>query len=247
MNKGLALVCLLLLPWGAWGQRKAFDRGYPTAAGADAVVAPKGSWMLGGNLGFSSSSQQDFDFLLVGGINANAHNLIASPAFCYMVADNIGIGVRGKYTRGYLALESAEAGDGATTFRVSNYSYLRHKYLGAVFFRYYRPFGPSGRVSAYVDGEIALGGSQLKVQDAHSENIRGSFDTAFHVTVGANAGLMAFLTSHLAVDMRVGLLEFGYGVSDQIHNQVNKGRATFGAANFMVDPLSLSVGLSYYL
>ena len=239
------MLLFILATGTAWAQRPVYDRGYDETKPI-AVIAPKGSWMLGGSLGVSSSAQDNYKFTVVSGITSKSHAINVSPQFCWMFADNMGIGVRGKYSRGYLGLDSASAGFGDISMEVKNYTYVRQKYLGAAFFRYYRPFTRNGRFSAFADAEVAVGGSQTKVQDARTEDVRGSFDTGFSATIGVNTGVLAFITKHLAMDLRVGLLEFGYTRSDQVHNQVNSGGSSGMAANFMVDFLSLSVGLSYY-
>lgn len=245
MNSRIAILLFILATGTAWAQRPVYDRGYDETKPI-AVIAPKGSWMLGGSLGVSSSAQDNYKFTVVSGITSKSHAINVSPQFCWMFADNMGIGVRGKYSRGYLGLDSASAGFGDISMEVKNYTYVRQKYLGAAFFRYYRPFTRNGRFSAFADAEVAVGGSQTKVQDARTEDVRGSFDTGFSATIGVNTGVLAFITKHLAMDLRVGLLEFGYTRSDQVHNQVNSGGSSGMAANFMVDFLSLSVGLSYY-
>ncbi|MBQ7268538.1 MAG: hypothetical protein IJS62_01610 [Bacteroidales bacterium] len=242
----LIIALFLVLGGKAAAQRPVYDRGYDESRPM-AIIAPKGSWMIGGNFGVTSSAQDNYKFMVVSGITSRSHAVNVSPQVCWMFADNLGIGLRAKYSRGYLGLDSASAGFGEISLDVKNYTYLRQKYLGAAFFRYYRPLGRSGRFAAFADAEVAVGGSQTKVQDARSEDVRGSFDTGFSATIGVNTGVMAYITKHLALDLRVGLLEFGYTRSDQVHNQVQGGGSSGMAANFMVDLLQLSVGLSYYI
>lgn len=242
----LIIALFLVLGGKAAAQRPVYDRGYDESRPM-AIIAPKGSWMIGGNFGVTSSAQDNYKFTVVSGITSRSHAVNVSPQVCWMFADNLGIGLRAKYSRGYLGLDSASAGLGEISLDVKNYTYLRQKYLGAAFFRYYRPLGRSGRFAAFADAEVAVGGSQTKVQDARSEDVRGSFDTGFSATIGVNTGVMAYITKHLALDLRVGLLEFGYTRSDQVHNQVQGGGSSGMTANFMVDLLQLSVGLSYYI
>ncbi len=245
MNRLLLALFILMGGVTAAAQRPVYDRGYDESRPA-AIIAPKGSCMFGGNFGVSSSVLDNYKFMVVTGITAKSHAINISPQFCWMFADNMGIGVRARYSRGYLGLDNASAGFGDITMEAKNYTYLRQKYLGAAFFRYYRPLGRSGRFSAFADAEVSVGGSQTKVQDARTEDIRGSFDTGFSATIGVNTGVMAFISKHLALDLRVGLLEFGYSRSNQVHNQVKSGGDNGMAANFMIDLLQLSVGLSYY-
>ena len=216
-----ALMIALFITIGgvAGAQRPVYDRGYDESKPL-AVVAPKGSWMFGGNLGVSSSVQDNYKFMVVSGITAKSHAINVSPQFCWMFADNMGIGIRAKYTRGYLGLDSASAGFGDITMEAKNYTYLRQKYLGA-------DYAQVRNAEAWLSGKFVAG--------------------PFSATIGVNTGVLAFITKHLALDLRVGLLEFGYTRSDQVHNQVEGGGSNGMAANFMVDLLQLSVGLSYYI
>ena len=57
---------------------------------------------------------------------------------------------------------------------------------------------------------------------------------------------MAFLTDKLALEFNVGLFGVSYGWKKQISNQVMTGSTDLTSAGFMVNILSLGVGLSYY-
>jgi hypothetical protein len=48
------------------------------------------------------------------------------------------------------------------------------------------------------------------------------------------------------VELNVGIFGVSYGWTDQVHNQVINGSSDSTSAGFMVNLLSLGVGLSYY-
>jgi len=231
-------------------QAKEFDRGYDLKS-PSAIIAPKGAWTIGGNLGFGISKQDNYDFLMIKGITANSYFVLASPQFCYFIADNMGVGVRFNYKRNYLLLDSASAAIGETKINIKNYYLLRHQYQGAFFYRYYLPFGKSGRFAGFADAELGFGGTTTNVIDNES---RGGYGQGLTASVGAYVGALALLTSHLGIDVRLGLLEFNYSTLNQQNNvgsateqyRVN-GTAKSIGGNFMIDLLSLSFGVHYYL
>ena len=59
-------------------------------------------------------------------------------------------------------------------------------------------------------------------------------------------GLIAFLTERLAVELNIGVFGVSYNWQDQIHNRVEGGNTDFVSAGFMINLLSLGVGISYY-
>lgn len=252
MSKLLAASFLILvfsgLPLSA--QKKVYDRGYDMKT-PEAVIASKGTWSIGGNIGVTISSQNKYDFLIIDGITARSHSLLIAPQFCYMLADNIGIGGRIRYTRGYMAVDSASTSFGQTKIELKNYDYLRHTYLGGVFFRYYKPFGTSGRFSAYMDAEISAGGSTSTVFDKDG---KGGYSQGLNVSLAGNAGLLALITAHFGVDVRVGLLEFGWSSLKQENNvgtagaqQRKEASASSLGGCFFVDLTGISFGLHFYL
>lgn len=223
------------------------DRGYDLK-NPSAVIVEKGDWMLGGSVGYSSSTSNNHNFIVITGINSEFYNVDFSPTFCYMLGDNIGVGGRFSYKRNLVDMDSAHLSLDGLSLSVRNYAVLTHKYTVAGFFRYYKPFGRDGRFGAYVDAELSLGGKQSKMEDGHKvDDLKGTYGTGFVGALGAYAGLMAFFTSHVAMDLRVGLLSFNLSTDKQVHNLVGHGNSNFHSVNFGVDIFALQLGFYYYL
>ena len=64
--------------------------------------------------------------------------------------------------------------------------------------------------------------------------------------LAVNPGIMAFLTNNLALEFNVGLFGVSYNWKNQIRNQVSYGNTGLTSAGFMVNLLSLDIGISYY-
>ncbi|MBQ1209134.1 MAG: hypothetical protein IIX64_01525 [Bacteroidales bacterium] len=248
MNKYLVSVlflCLLGLPLRA---QMDCDRGYDLER-PSAVVVKKGHWMAGGSIGFSSSTSNNNNFVIINGINSKFYDIDFCPQFCYMLGDNIGVGGRFSYKRNLFDIDSAHLSLDSFSLSVQNYAVLTHRYALAGFFRYYKPFGTTGRFGAYVDAELSLGGQQQKLEDGHkvSEPVKGTFSNGFTGALGAYTGLLAFFTSHLAMDVRVGLFSLNLSTNNQVHNLLSEGHSNFHSVNFMVDLLAIQFGFHYYL
>lgn len=123
---------------------------------------------------------------------------------------------------------------------------IQHKYSAFGVFRAYIPFGNSKRVAMFAD--LHLGGSfkQAKAFNAGGEQVFGTYNQTYSLQLGVDPGLIAFLTERLAVELNIGVFGVSYNWQDQIHNRVEGGNTDFVSAGFMINLLSLGVGISYY-
>lgn len=251
MKKRLAItLCLLCCASVSFAQKKVFDRGYDLK-NPEVTIASKGSWSIGGNAGVSASYQDNYDFFVVNGINARSSRIIAAPQFCYMLSDNFGVGGRLRYARTNLTIDSLSMKFNKTEIKVLNYDYVLQNFSGAVFCRYYKPFGKSGRFAGYADAELGAGGTSSNVTDSDG---KGGYSRGYTIAAGIDVGIIAFLTAHLGIDVRLGLLEFGYSSLNQQNNVGSakeqtrvEGSAERVGFNLMLDPFAISFGVHYYL
>ncbi|MBP5398384.1 MAG: hypothetical protein J6Y32_07175 [Bacteroidales bacterium] len=241
----LAAVFLFIGFLPAEGQMKC-DRGY-AMVNQPVKIVKKGDWMFGGSFGFSGATADNNSILVISGINARLYDVDVSPNFCYMFGDNMGVGGRFSYKRNFINVASAGLSMEGVDVHVKDYYLASHSYLFGAYFRYYKPFGRTGRFSAFVDAELSAGGRQHKMVDGHSEDVKASYGVGFQAALGAYTGVIAFLTSHFAFDVRVGLFSLNYMSENQTHNQIGQGNDKFGSANFMIDLLALQFGIYYYL
>ena len=238
---------MMLILGTAGAQAQRYDRGYENLNSISTVFAPKGSFMLGGNLRYSHHSMNDYSVLVINGINSKGSTISASPSFLYMVKDNMGLGARFSYNRSHFDLESANLSVSEISMSVQDYFRLSQSYTGMILFRPYIPLGPGGRFSMFAELNLGASFSQSKNTVDISSVVKGSFVEKYKIFFGVNPGFAAFLTNHMAMELSLGMLGISYGWSDQIHNQVAQGSTDVAAASFMVNLASISLGLCYYL
>ena len=121
--------CLWMLPGKAGAQ--ILDRGLSLSSMPS--FTQKGTWMVGGTGSWTVHRNDNYSFIFSDGMTSTGYNVKVSPAFCYMLKDNLGIGVRAGYSRSNLKVDEANIGLGKS-FKARQYDY-RHNaallFLGA--------------------------------------------------------------------------------------------------------------------
>lgn len=221
-----------------------YDRGYETIPSSPFVE--KGTWMLGGTARYTQHVNTDYNLLVINDINSSGYNVSASPKLLYMFKDNMGAGIRFSYGRSMLDLESADLSVAQITMSARDCYQIQHKFNAYAVYRAYIPFGNSKRVAMFAD--LLFGGSykQGKTFNAGGEYVVGTYSQNYSLELAVEPGLVAFLTDRLAVELNVGIFGINYSWTNQLRNQVTAGHSDSTSAGFMVNLLSLGVGLSYY-
>ena len=202
--------------------------------------------MIGGSAKYSQHINNDFNLLVINDINSNGFNVSVNPKALYLFRDNMGVGLRFSYDRSMLDLASANLSIADIEMGAKDCYQINHKYSAHALCRAYIPFGNIKRFSLFAD--VLLGGSfkQGKAFNAGKEYVVGTYQQSASLELAVNPGIMAFLTDKLALEFNVGLFGVSYGWKKQISNQVMTGSTDLTSAGFMVNILSLGVGLSYY-
>lgn len=221
-----------------------YDRGYETIPSSPFVS--KGTWVVGGSLSYSQHINEGHSIMLVEDINSQGYNISVNPRTIYMFKDNMGVGLKFSYDRNMMDLASANFSVAGVEMSAEDCYQIGHEFSAYALCRAYIPFTNVKRFSLFAD--LLLGGSykQGKAFNAGLEYISGTYETATNLKLAVNPGIMAFLTNHLAVECNMGLFGLSYGWKKQIGNQVEVGSTDLASAGFMVNLLSVEIGLSYY-
>lgn len=230
-----------------------FDRG---VGKMNSVFIPKG--YIGGGVSFSYKTY-DFGqgtddvgysmlFSLLSGIRAEVYTLGVAPTISYFIADNFSVGGRFDYGRTQLDLGNLglTIGDLAS-FEIKDYHFLKNAYAGALTGRYYMPIANSKRIAMF--GELRLG-FELGESVAYTSNNgvnSGTFQTIYGGDLTIVPGLCVFATNEVCVEVAVGILGIDYQYVKQQTNLVQESVMQQSGANFKINPLSISLGLGFYL
>jgi hypothetical protein len=202
--------------------------------------------MAGGSLRYSQHINDGYSLAVISDINSTGYNISVNPKMLYMLRDNMGVGLRFSYDRSMLDLESAGVSMSDISMSAKDCYQIQHKYSAHAVYRAYIPLGNSKRVAMMAD--LLFGGSykQGKSFNAGGEYVVGSYGERYALELAVEPGIVAFLSERLAVELNVGIFGLSYSWRDQLRNQVIGGHSDSTSAGFMVNLLSLGVGLSYY-
>lgn len=238
-----AILLLLLVPFSARGQK--FDRGIDMST--QPVFVEKGTWMVGGGASWAMHSNDEARILVVEGVNSTGYSLSFSPAVCYMIRDNFGVGARIGYKRDMFLLDSAKVSFGEAALEFANYHAISQSFEIQGLARYYIPVGNSKRIALFNEVQLGYSFGQGKVMDGHTDDIVGTYEVSNSVALNVCPGFMAFISDRLALDVNVNMLGVHFDWTDQTHNQVAHGRRNVSFINFKINLLAIGFSLYYYI
>lgn len=241
--RSLAVLLPFLVSSAAEGQK--LDRGIDLSS--QPCVIRKGTWMVGGGASYMLHDNDNSRLLVVNGINSAGYTISVSPAFCYMVKDNLGLGIRAGYKRNMLRLDSAKMDFEDINLEVADFHKISHSFEIQGIGRYYIPVGSLKRIGLFNELQLAYSYGQGKVLDGHGNKVNASYETSNSLGINVCPGFMAFVTDKLAIDVSVNMMGLHYDWTDQIHNQVAEGSRSFSFINFKVNLLAVGFSLYYYL
>ncbi|MBP3290041.1 MAG: hypothetical protein J6L75_03635 [Alistipes sp.] len=245
MRKVILSIVMLCIAGVVNVRAQRYDRGFDLNSTS---FIEKGTWMIGGQVGYSTHSNTDYRFLIIEDINSDGYRFTASPVVCYAIRDNMSLGVRFAYGRNKLHVNTANISIEDIEIDVRDYYSLSHDLTGMVVYRNYIPLGNSKRFAIFNETQLAVGLGQAKLINGRDKvNVKGTYEESLSLSLGLNPGLIAFVNDRLAVEVNVGMLGLQYNTVDQIHNQIYKGSRESTQINFKVNVFSIGFGLAYYL
>ena len=212
------------------------------------TFVPKGQWIVGGNISYSQQSEDNYQFLIVEGINGNGYSFKVSPMFTYMVANNMGIGGRFSYDRSLMKINSADINlSEDMNFNLGNIYRLSHSYSGMAIIRNYISIGRNMRFGLFNETQLHLGGGQSKLVSGTGDSVTGSYESNFTVGVNLAPGITAFINNNMAIELNIGLLGFKYSAIKQVTDQIYEGNTSSTSASFQINLFSIGLGLAFYI
>lgn len=209
---------------------------------------PKGIWSFGANLSYTQHDNDNYEFLVISGIESKGYTLNISPMINYAFRDNMTIGVRLAYERSLLDIGTAEVSLGDDLgLSLEDYNRLQHTYTGMITYRYYMGLGGSSRFAFFSEIRAGLGGGQSRTVNDNGDELEGLYEQTFNLSIGLSPGVIAFITNTAALEVSVGVIGFNYKNIRQTKNQIYEGSRTTSSMNCKINLLSISFGMAFYL
>ena len=223
--------------------RDKFDRGIEQK-----TFIPKGQWMCGASFSYSEHTDENFKWLVLDNVNSVGYTFKVSPVVSYFIRDNISIGGRLAYSRGLTDLGnlSIDLGDDLN-FDLSDYKDRSNTMSGAFFIRTYLNLGDSKRFGLFNEARVTYGYSQSKLENGKGDDLKGTHQIKQTLNFGLAPGITCFINDFTAVEASIDVLGLDFKWYDQKTNQVETGKRTSSGANFQLNLLSISLGITFYL
>ena len=207
----------------------------------------KGTWMVGGTGSWTVHRNDNYSFIFSDRMTSTGYNVKVSPAFCYMLKDNLGIGVRAGYSRSNLKVDEANIGFGDLGMDISDIHTLKHHYEINALMRNYIPIGKSRKLALYNEIQMGYRFGVSKIAGRMEEGYNGNYTDDRSIQVNFCPGIVGFANDHWAVDVNVNMLGLTLANMKQSQNQVEKGSLNVTKMSFQVNILAIGFGLYYYL
>ena len=133
------------------------------------------------------------------------------------------------------------------SFNLQDIGYEKQSYSGAIALRNYIPIAGSKRFAMFAEVRALGGYGQSETYQIQEDQKYGTYQDIYKFELGLVPGLSVFMTDEVAVEVAVGLLGFNYNRTVQTTNQVDVSVMESCGANFKINPLSLELGLSFYI
>lgn len=212
------------------------------------VFVPKGQWVTGVSVSYSQSTERNYQFLVMEGINSDSYSFKVSPMVMYVFKNDMGFGGKFGYNRSLTKVENAGiVFDPETSIDVDHLYKLSHSYYGMAIMRNYFSLGKSKRFGIFTELQFEMGGGQAKLMTGVGEELSGNFQESYNIGVGLAPGMAIFLNNFAALEVNVGVLGFEYKHTNTLTNQIYNSYTKTKDANFRVNLFSITFGVSFYL
>lgn len=212
------------------------------------VFVPKGQWVTGISVSYSQSHQNNYQFLVMEGINADTYSFKVSPMLMYVFKNDMGAGGKFGYNRSLTKIENADIVlDPETTLNVDHLYKLSHSYYGMAIMRNYFSLGKSKRFGIFTELQFEMGGGQAKLMTGMGEELSGNYQESYNIGVGLAPGMAIFLNDFAALEVNVGVLGFEYKQTNTLTDQIYNSYTKIKDAIFRVNLFSITFGVSFYL
>lgn len=212
------------------------------------VLVPKGQWIAGISFGYDQGSYNNYQFLVLEGINADTYSVQVNPKLLYAFKDDMAAGIKFGYTRALRKLESADIVLGEDTDYGMDHIYsLSHNYYGTLLFRNYFSLGRTRRFGIFNEVQLQFGGGQSKLTQGRGQSLTGAYETNFQTSIGIMPGIVVFLSNYSAIEVNVGVLGFNYRQTKSVKDQIYVSHRKSQSANFRINLFSIQFGAAFYL
>ena len=212
------------------------------------LIIPKGEWQLGMQISHVSLSSANSEYiLLLKNFDANGAITKIAPFFAYSYHDNRSIGLKLQYAT---ASGNIEQGDldflsDDLNFHIEDISAGMTSYQSAIYHRSYIGLDNKGRIGLF--GDVMLGYTSSKTNFIYNETTANAYAKSNQLKLSLHPGIVVFAMNNISTHVSMGIGGVSYNKTKYIKDGEVIGIREFSKANFKIDVLDISIGLSIHL
>lgn len=212
------------------------------------LIIPKGEWQVGAQISHVSMSSDNSEYmLLLKNIDANGSMTKVAPFVSFAYRHNRSLGLRFQYTtasgdvmQGDLDFLSEDL-----QFHVEDVHASMTSVQGAIYHRSYIGLDNRGRIGLFSD--VMLGYTSSKNEFIYNEETLDTHTKTEQIKLSLHPGIVVFAMNNISTHVSIGIGGVSYNNTKYIKNGEVIGKRDYSKANFKLDVLDISIGLSIHL
>ena len=212
------------------------------------LIIPKGEWQLGMQVSHVSISSNNSEYmLLLNNIDANGSITKISPFLAYSYRNNRSIGLRMQYSTasGRVSQGDLDFLSDDLNFHIENLHANLTSYQAAVYHRSYIGLDNRGRIGLFSD--IMLGYTNSRTAFVYNTETLDSYAKTHQVKLSLHPGIVVFAMNNVSMHVSMGIGGVSYNNTKYIKAGEVVGTRNYSKANFKLDVLDISMGMSIHL
>lgn len=212
------------------------------------LIIPKGEWQVGAQISHVSMSSSNSEYaLLINGLDANGSLTKIAPFVSYAFKHNQAVGLRFQYTTADANIDAAELDllSDDLEFEIENLRGKLTSYQTSVYYRVYVGLDNKGRIGLFND--VALGYTNSKTDFRYNEQTENAYTRSNQIKLSLHPGIVVFAMNNLSTHVSIGIGGVSYNNTKYYRDGAMVGKRDFSKANFKLDILDISIGLSIHL
>ena len=219
-----------------------------TRALSEHLIIPKGEWQLGAQISHVSLSSSNSEYMmLLKNVDANGSITKVAPFVAYSYHDNRSVGLKLQYTS---AAGDVEKGDldflsDDLNFEIEDVHASMNSFQAAIYHRSYIGLDNRGLIGLFSD--ISLGYTNSKTVFTYNEETADTYARSNQLKLSLHPGIVIFAMNNVSTHISMGIGGVSFNNTKYIKVGETIGKRNYSKANFKLDVLDISIGVTIHL
>ena len=212
------------------------------------LIIPKGEWQIGAQISHVSMSSNNSEYmLLLNNIDANGSITKVAPFVAYSYHDNRSIGLKLQYTSASGTVEKGELDflSDDLNFEIEDVRAEMNSYQASIYHRSYIGLDNRGRIGLFSD--ISLGYTNSKSVFTYNEQTADTYTRSNQLKLSLHPGIVVFAMNNVSTHVSMGIGGVSFNNTKYFKNGETIGKRNYSKANFKLDVLDISIGVTIHL